>query len=389
MSSKKVDDYSWRQHGILNVWSANIFPPNYDLRKICSCNDCSSKISSLYKIVERTKSLFQTIMDMISLLSYTRDQISYLSIACDWSARTLHCFRIFLKRKCEVKLGVPFTLEENKLRVKHIEIQTVIAESRIFYDDYEIDIDDEEDPSSYDGIRFDIGSRGCLEQLPVEGLVPEVVDTIARVSCFIPLQMQLSNLRASIEGTCTIMGWERREFFRKRRKNRGKEWRDCSRLNELLEELMSMAVELEDVVPKYRHLIQLLDIFASELKQQKGGFTYGRALSFGGPSKWGLFVYKENEKKRKRKLVVFAGDGYVPIGALVQLIIPVESAHRAISSNGDIGLFQFKGADELEGVMPKYRHLIQLLDIFASELKQQKGGFMYGRALSFDEDELK
>ncbi|CAA0841750.1 Unknown protein, partial [Striga hermonthica] len=93
-------DY-WKPHEILNVRSANIFPPNYNFRKVCSCDECSAVIDELNDFSESTRSLLEGIMDITSFISHTVDHCFYLSLACDWSARTLHKFRILLKEENE------------------------------------------------------------------------------------------------------------------------------------------------------------------------------------------------------------------------------------------------------------------------------------------------
>ncbi|GER37649.1 P-loop containing nucleoside triphosphatehydrolases superfamily protein [Striga asiatica] len=252
-------DY-WKPHRILNVWSANIFPPNYSFRKVCSCDECSTMIDELNDFAERTRSLFESVMDITSFLKHTVDHCFYLSLACDWSARTLHRFRILLKGENE-KLGLQ---EENKLRRTQIEIQEVIAASGIV-SDFEIDrAEDEIDPSCVaECIRFDIDSRGkfyykpsrvrdvahalldqilkiedeyealkaekgievdpsgylerqikCLEQLPVEQLFSEVVDTIRTVRAIIPFMKELPLIRMFVTGVCDEMVSIRRSFWR-------------------------------------------------------------------------------------------------------------------------------------------------------------------------------
>ncbi|GER37659.1 linker for activation of T-cells family member 2, partial [Striga asiatica] len=111
---EKVD--YWKPHEILNVWSANIFPPNYSFRNVCSCDECSTMIDELNDFAESTRSL-------------------------ECNARALHKFRILLKEESE----------EFDLHLKKISYETNKLKSEKA---------DEKDPSCVaECIRFDIGSR--------------------------------------------------------------------------------------------------------------------------------------------------------------------------------------------------------------------------------------
>ncbi|GER37634.1 hypothetical protein STAS_14058 [Striga asiatica] len=223
-------------------------------------------IDELNDFAESTRSLLRSVMDITSFLSHTVDHCFHLLLACDWSARTLHRFQILLKGESE-KLGIRFELEENKFRDTQIQIQEVIAASDIIPDRDEKDLPCVADTSYVaEPIRFDMGSRGkfyykpsrvrdvahalldrileiedehealkaekgvevdfsilkahlerqikCLEQLPVEELLSEVVDTIRTVRAIIPFMEELPLIRMFITGVCNEMVSIRRSFWR-------------------------------------------------------------------------------------------------------------------------------------------------------------------------------
>ncbi|GFQ08126.1 hypothetical protein PHJA_002956600 [Phtheirospermum japonicum] len=299
--SKVVDDDPWKQHKLAFVERLRdtndcaLFPPKYDFKNVCSCDECSSIIGQLKEFEQDLKSKSKQASEGICKRSVAGNNCFNLSAASGCSVDILDLLRHNLK-VVYAKLGLSFTLGGSKCELKDVElkIQGLISDNGLMLGG-DNDVDDLDEtilvPSKticqiiifglhlysktkvkeeahhllnevlrlermHEAAQISAEGQGemldpliskryieqQIEGLPVEKLIPEVEDEIDKVSHITRNVDKLVEAKSCILGVSRYMVGTRNVFWQEyQEKHKGITGHDSTGLKDTLEKLRDKA----------------------------------------------------------------------------------------------------------------------------------------------------